>query len=84
MIDALAAIFDKLKLTRRVAAWFTLYITWIALHKSFELADATKDWSADGVGIAAVIAAIMVPVSGLQAATLNFHHKGGGRVSDDS
>jgi len=62
MLNKITYLFEELKLSRRITLYFTLYLTYFSVHESFAFA---KDAS-DLTGTAAIISAIMIPVSGLQ------------------
>lgn len=71
IVDNIAYAIDTLRITRRVGFYFTLWITLHAFQESVVISKAIED----PLGAAAVIAALMVPISALQGAALNFHHK---------
>jgi hypothetical protein len=54
---------DNRAVIRRLVLLFTLYMTWLVTHKAWVFASTS---SFDGVGTAAVIAAIMAPTAALQ------------------
>ena len=80
LIDEAAYFMDKLRITRRIGFYFTLWITFHAFQSSIELATSIGD----PIGAAAIIAAIMVPISALQGFALNFHHKHAERPNRES
>lgn len=66
---------EHLRVTRRAGYFFTLWVTYFSLHGCFEYANAALAAGANSAEVATVIAAIMVPVSGLQGAVINFYHR---------
>lgn len=68
---------DTFRLYKLVGFVFTLWITYLSVTRSLELAGTVKDWSKDGVGLAAYIGALMVPVSGLQGYVFKYFYNTG-------
>lgn len=64
---------DERAVVRRCVLGFTLYLTWLATHQAWLFA-ATSTF--DGVGTAAVIAAVMAPVAGLQGFAFSSYSSG--------
>jgi len=64
---------DSRSVVRRVVLFFTLYMTWYGTHKAFLFAQSS---TFDGVGTAAVIAAILVPIGALQGFAFQQYVKG--------
>ena len=54
---------DSRAVVRRCVLGFTLYLTWYGTHAAFEFA---KTSTYDGLGTAAVVAAILAPLAALQ------------------
>ena len=54
---------DSRAVIRRVVLFFTLYMTYYGTHAAFEFA---KSSPYDGLGTAAVVAAILAPLAALQ------------------
>jgi hypothetical protein len=54
---------DSRAIVRRFVLLFTLYMTYYGVHKAWLFADSSKF---DGVGTAAIIAAILAPIAALQ------------------
>jgi len=54
---------DRRVVVRRAVLSFTLYMTWYGVHKAWEYAAAS---TLDGLGTAAVIAAVLAPIAALQ------------------
>lgn len=54
---------DSRAIVRRFVLGFTLYITWYSTHAAFVFASTA---TYDGLGTAAIIAAILAPVAALQ------------------
>lgn len=76
VVDGVAKIFDNLKITRRFTVYFTLWITWTSLDYSFTLVHKVLETGNASLELAGIIAAILVPVSGLQAAAIKFYNSG--------
>lgn len=64
---------DDRAVVRRCVLVFTIYLTWLAMHQAWLFA-ATSTF--DGVGTAAVIAAVMAPVAGLQGFAFSSYSSG--------
>lgn len=64
---------DDRAVIRRLVLAFTLYLTWLVTHQAWIFA-ATSTF--DGVGTAAIIAAIVVPVTGLQGFAFSSYSSG--------
>lgn len=64
---------DNRAVVRRVVLIFTLYMTWYGVHKAWIFA-ATSTF--DGLGTAAVIAAVLAPIAALQGAAFANYTKG--------
>jgi hypothetical protein len=64
---------DVLKISRRATLLSTLALTTFAVFEGFNIATTISDWGKDGIGAAAVIAAITGPVSALQGYVLKHH-----------
>lgn len=60
---ALLDFIDNRVVVRRFVLTFTLYMTWLATHQAWLFAKVS---TFDGLGTAAVIAAILAPVAALQ------------------
>lgn len=75
MIHATSEALEKLRVTRRIGYFFTLWITYHAFEwaTGFVASDAAQNMSE--LGIAAVVAAVLAPVTALQTAVINFYHK---------
>lgn len=54
---------DNRAVVRRVVLFFTLYMTYYGVHMAWAFAAESKF---DGVGTAAVIAAVLAPIAALQ------------------
>lgn len=54
---------DTRAIVRRVVLGYTLYMTWYGVHICLEFAKVS---TFDGLGTAAVIAAVLVPITALQ------------------
>lgn len=69
---------DDGKVNRRLVLWFSIYCQYEALKWSLLYANNTllTDGFTDFVGAAAVIAAILTPVSGLLGAAIKFYNDG--------
>ena len=63
---------DSRQVVRRCVLVFTLYMTFWVTHKAWLFAQVS---SFDGVGTAAVIAAIMTPTAALQAFAFSAYSK---------
>lgn len=74
-MDKVALVFDRLRLTRRSGYFFTLWVTWYSIQGCFEYAYAALQAGISPLEIAAVIAAILVPVSGLQGSVIGLYPK---------
>ena len=77
LVNKIAESTDKLKITRRFGFYFTLWITWVSVDYSFELVTLVLQTKDPSLELAAIIAAILVPVTGLQGAVLKFYSKEG-------
>lgn len=75
IIEEVVFLLDEAKITRRIGYFFTLWVTYFSVTECLEFAE-TASLNGASFDIAAIIAAIMVPVSGLQAAALKFHNTG--------
>lgn len=64
---------DERAVVRRCVLVFTLYLTWMVTHQAWLFA-ATSPF--DGVGTAAVVAAVMTPVAGLQGFAFSSYSNG--------
>jgi hypothetical protein len=76
MMRALTGLLDFIDdraVVRRGVLGFTLYLTWLATHQAWLFA-ATSTF--DGVGTAAIIAAVMAPVAGLQGFAFSAYSTG--------
>ena len=71
-ISHLLDFIDSRQIVRRSVLIFTLYMTFWVTHKAWLFAQVS---SFDGVGTAAVIAAIMTPTAALQAFAFNSYSK---------
>ena len=65
---------DNRAVVRRFVLLFTLYMTYYGVHKEWLFADASRF---DGVGTAAVIAAVLAPIAAVQG--FAFQHYAGSR-----
>ena len=54
---------DNRAVIRRIVLFFTLYMTWYGVHTAWQFAQVSKF---DGLGTAAVIAAVLAPIAALQ------------------
>lgn len=54
---------DSRAIVRRVVLAYTLYMTWYGVHACIEFAKVSQF---DGLGTAAVIAAVLAPIAALQ------------------
>lgn len=63
---------DNRAVVRRLVLAFTLYMTWFGVHKAWLFA-ATSTF--DGVGTAAVIAAVLAPIAALQGFAFQSYSK---------
>jgi len=54
---------DNRAVVRRLVLAFTLYMTWYGVHKAWIFAGTS---TFDGLGTAAVIAAVLAPIAALQ------------------
>ena len=79
-IDGFEYALEKLRVTRRAGFFFTLWITGYSVTVSADLAQTVINQGGAAFDVAAVIAAIMVPVTGLQGAVINFYHQGRANV----
>lgn len=75
MIDLLSDALEKLRITRRIGYFFTLYLTFYAFRWTTEFVYNALGTNLEAVEIAAIIAAVLVPVTGLQTAVISFYHK---------
>ena len=64
---------DNRSVVRRAVLMFTLYMTWLVTHKAWLFAAAS---TFDGIGTAAIIAAIMAPTAALQGFAFSEYIKG--------
>lgn len=64
---------DNRAVVRRVVLGFTLYMTWLVTHHAWLFAQTS---TFDGVGTAAVIAAVMAPTAALQGFAFQQYTKG--------
>ena len=65
---------DNRAVVRRLVLFFTLYMTYYGVHTAWQFAYSSKF---DGVGTAAVIAAVLAPIAALQG--FAFQHYSGSR-----
>lgn len=63
---------DSRAVVRRLTLLFSLYMTWYGVHEAWVFAHTS---TYDGMGTAAVIAAVLVPISGLQGFAFNTYSK---------
>ena len=63
MMRQLFDFIDSRAIVRRLVLVFTLWMTYYGVHKAWQFASASPF---DGVGTAAVIAAILAPIAALQ------------------
>ena len=63
---------DNRAVVRRTVLAFTLYMTWYGVHEAWIFADKS---SFDGVGTAAVIAAVLTPIAALQGFAFQSYSK---------
>lgn len=54
---------DNRAVIRRIVLFFTLYMTWYGVHTAWLFAQVSRF---DGLGTAAVIAAVLAPIAALQ------------------
>ena len=80
MIKTLAAHLDTLKVTRRSGFIFTLWVTYVSLDWAFNFANAALAAGANSMDIAAIVAAVLVPVTGLQGFVMGFYYRHGAAV----
>lgn len=73
IIESVANALDRLKVSRRLALYFTLWLTHYSVTECISMV-RNSDLSGSDLGL--VIGAIMVPVSGLQGAAIKFYHTG--------
>ena len=71
-ITKLLDFIDTRAIVRRFVLMFTLYMTWEVTHQAWIFASSSHF---DGMGTAAVIAAILTPVSVLQGFAFNNYIK---------
>jgi flagellar biosynthesis protein FliR len=64
---------DSRAVIRRIVLGFTLYMTWLVTHQAWAFAHTS---TFDGMGTAAVIAAIMAPTAALQGFAFSTYAKG--------
>ena len=64
---------DGRAVVRRSVLVFTLYMTWYGVHSAWLFAQVSRF---DGLGTAAVIAAVLAPVAALQGFAFNSYTKG--------
>ena len=64
---------DSRAVVRRLILLFTLYMTWLVTHQAWLFAHNS---GYDGVGTAAIIAAIMAPTAALQGFAFSAYTKG--------
>ena len=72
-IDNIEYVFDKLKVTRRISVFFTLWLTYYTVIAMIDLAGKID---AASLEVAAIIGALTAPVTALQGFILKFHHQG--------
>lgn len=75
MIHATSEALEKLRVTRRVGYFFTLWITFHAFEWVTRFVYDAIDSGLASLDIAAIIGAVLLPVTGLQTAVINFYHK---------
>jgi len=66
---------DNRAVIRRLVLLFTLYMTWYGVHTAWLFAKVS---TFDGLGTAAVIAAVLAPVAALQGFAFNSYTKSRG------
>lgn len=79
-IANLAYALDKLRVSRRLGLYFSLWITYFAITRTFDLLNNLPA-GINSADVQWIVAAIMVPVTGLQAAAIKFYnstHNDGG------
>lgn len=64
---------DNRSVVRRLVLFFTLYMTWYGTHMAWQFAKVS---TFDGVGTAAVIAAVLAPIAALQGFAFNTYASG--------
>lgn len=64
---------DSRAIVRRCVLGFTLYMTWLVTYQAWLFAHESRF---DGLGTAAIIAAVLVPVTGLQGFAFAHYSKG--------
>ena len=64
---------DSRAVVRRIILVFTLYMTWLVTHQAWLFAHTSTH---DGIGTAAIIAAIMAPTAALQGFAFATYSKG--------
>ena len=57
---------DRRTVVRRAVLGFTLFLTYRAMGDAWEFANMALANHADGVGVGAIIAAVMVPLAAIQ------------------
>jgi len=73
MLTKLMDFIDNRVVVRRLTLLFTLYMTWYGTHTAWEFAKVSQF---DGVGTAAVIAAVLVPIGALQGFAFHSYTQG--------
>lgn len=61
---------DNRAVIRRIVLFFTLYMTWYGVHTAWLFAQVS---TFDGLGTAAVIAAVLAPIAALQGFAFNHY-----------
>lgn len=72
-IDNCAYAYDKLRITRRLAATVTLFLVYDVTTKAWAYAESSHF---DGLAVAAIIAAVTAPLSTLMGYTMKVHQMG--------
>lgn len=75
MIQTTSEALEKLRVTRRVGYFFTLFLTYHAFEWCTAFVYDALDADTPALEISAIIAAVLVPVTGLQTAVISFYHK---------
>ena len=73
MISSCMTFINSNAIVRRAVLFVTVYLTWYGMHTAWIFAHESKF---DGMATAAIIAAVLAPLSALQAAAFHTYTQG--------
>lgn len=73
-VHAVSESLEKLRVTRRIGYFFTLWITYHAFEWATSYAENALAGDVSALEVAAILGAVLAPITALQGAVINFYH----------